>query len=194
MGDQEARPVHEIGGDAAGVEAERVGELAGRDDHRNADGEAVDHRRRYMGDQPPEAEIAGDAKDCAGHQRRQHQAVVAVFVNHARDDDDESAGGAADLNGASAERRDQEPRHDRRDEPLFGRRAGGDGDGDGKRDRHHRHRETRGDIGAQVVKTIGPDAREDLGLAHGCKSRSMRFPHLSAVFQTCATRPGDASS
>jgi hypothetical protein len=94
--------------------------LARRDDQRDADGEALDHRLGDDAHQAPRPEVSRDDQDHPGHEGRGQKPAHPVFGDHREDHDDEGAGRPADLHPAAADGRDQEPRHDRRHEALAG--------------------------------------------------------------------------
>ena len=102
------------------VEPEQILQLAGRDDHGDAHGEAVDHRFRNELDEVARSQHARNEQDHAGHQRRKHQPVIAMMRNHAVDDDNEGAGRPADLDAAAAEQRNKQARNDGGDEACCG--------------------------------------------------------------------------
>src|SRR3546814_3848690 len=114
----------------------------------------------------------------------------------ARDDiedhDHESPGRPADLNARSAERRDQEARDDRGDQPLVGRGAAGDAE---------RHRERQGDdrdgqAGDRVDAeggggiTLAKDRQELRRIGRGVHRISGRLGNLAAR----SPRPGRLGS
>ena len=72
-------------------------------------------------------------EESAGHERRYHESVHAVLLDDAVHDDDEGAGGTADLHLAAAEERDEETGHDGREDAGFRRSARRDAESDGQR-------------------------------------------------------------
>ncbi len=158
----------EVGGNLAGVETEKVAELARRDDDRDADGEAVDHRFGDVLDQIADTQPTRREQDEAGHQRGDHEAVVAVDGDDREDHDDEGARRPADLHLAAAEQRDHEPADDRGDEPCGGRRAGGDGDCQTEGQGDHRDRDARNHVPREVRAAVAVKRAQDDRAHGGC--------------------------
>ena len=79
---------------------------------------------------------------------------IAVPLDRRRDEDDEGAGRAADLEPAAAKRRDQEAADDRRIEAAFGRDAGRDGDCHRKRQCHDRDGEPGEGVGPELGEVV----------------------------------------
>ncbi len=140
--------VHELRRDLFHVKAEEVPDLSHRDDERDAGGEPDGYRVRNVLDHTAQLDQAHDHEQDAGHDRGDHQAVVAVFLDDAVDDDDESAGRAADLDAAAAQDRDEEPGDDGGIKPLLRLDAGCDGKGDRERQGH----DADDDPGGQVLE------------------------------------------
>ena len=82
----------------------------------------------------------------AGHDRAHEQAVDAVDGDDAGDDDDEGAGGSADLSPRAAEGRDQKSGDDGGVDSGLRSDAGGDGEGHGQRQSD----EADGDAGDEI--------------------------------------------
>lgn len=124
-------------------QAEEILQLACANDYGNAHGKTVDDGFGDIGDQASGAEKASHQQDQPGHEGGDHQPVKAVCGDDAIDNDDEGAGGPANLKMAAAESRNQEARDDGRDET--GRRisARRDGDGEAERDCDHRNGKAR---------------------------------------------------
>src|SRR5690606_15565657 len=93
--------VQEIRRQMIDLKAEEVLQLAGGDDEGDAEGEAVDHRFRDELDEVSEPQGAGGQQDEPGHQRGEDEAVIAMGGDDTVNDDDESAGGPADLHPAA---------------------------------------------------------------------------------------------
>ena len=93
-------------------EAEEILDLRAGDDHRDAVRESHNHRARNVFHRGAEPGDAQNDEQHARHQRAHEQAVQAVPRHDAVDDHDERARGAADLRRRSAQRGNQEPRHD----------------------------------------------------------------------------------
>src|ERR1700722_10810607 len=94
---QHTHPANEVAGNGAGAEAEEVLDLGAGDKDRDAVGKAHDDR---AGDELDGRAQAGDAKQNeydAGYEGADQQAILAVALQDAKDDDDKGASGAADL-------------------------------------------------------------------------------------------------
>jgi hypothetical protein len=102
------------------LQTEEVAQLRGQDDERDPGGEPNRHRIRYVLNDRPQARDAHDDQQHAGHEGRDGEPVVPEALDNAVDDDDERAGGAADLHAAAGERGDHEARDDRGEQPLLG--------------------------------------------------------------------------
>ena len=113
----------EVGRQLFDLQAEQVPHLRQRDQHRDAVGEADHDRQRDVAHQHAELEQAEHEHQRAGQHRRDQQVGQAVALDDPVDDDDERAGRAADLHVRSAERRNQEARDDRSEDPLLGLHA-----------------------------------------------------------------------
>jgi hypothetical protein len=87
-------------------QAAEILELAGKDRDRNAAGEADGHRMRNITDQRAEPQQADQRQHEARDENRQQQPFEAELRHGGRHEDDECAGGPADLIAAAAERRD----------------------------------------------------------------------------------------
>jgi hypothetical protein len=79
------------------AEAESLVDLAGENDHGNAHGKPGDHGIGNELDHPAETESTGEKEHQASHHCRNCQTGVTVGGDNGREDRDECAGGAADL-------------------------------------------------------------------------------------------------
>ncbi len=93
-------------------QAEQVPELACEDGGGDAAGEADGHGMRHVADQRTEPGRADHRQHRAGDQHGQQQPVDPELGDGSRHQHDEGTGGAADLETAAAERRDQEAADD----------------------------------------------------------------------------------
>ena len=131
--------LHDVRRHVRQAEPHEVRYLPDEDQDGDAEGEADDHGIRdefNYGAQPQHAE---DDQYDPGHYGGDEQAVVAEALDNAVDDDDEGAGGAADLDAAAAESGDYEAGDDGGVEPLVGGGSGGYGEsyGQGQGDDPH---------------------------------------------------------
>ncbi len=87
--------------------------LLQRDDHRDADREALDHRDRHVADEAPGAGVPQPDQEEAGHQPDDEDAVRAVGGDDRHQHDGHRPGRPAHLHPAAAEDRRQHARDDR---------------------------------------------------------------------------------
>ena len=99
--------------------------------------------------------------------RGKEQPIVTELGDHARDDDDECAGGTADLDPAASQQRNQETAHDGGDEPRFRRRPGCDRDGNAQRQCNQRYRDSRQGVPKKEARGIILQRGYQLG-PHSC--------------------------
>ena len=136
------------------VEAQQILQLAGENDDRNSGREANDDRQRDVLDIGAEPQEADRDHHRAGHQRRQHQAVVAVPLDDIRDQDDEGAGRSADLKPAAAQGGDKEAADDRGVQSSVRRQSRADGDGHRERQRHDGDGQSGDGVGAERAPAV----------------------------------------
>ncbi|MDP2731817.1 MAG: hypothetical protein Q8O63_01695 [Hoeflea sp.] len=105
---------------ALGGQSEEIRDLAGGNDHRDPDGETIDHRLGHVPYQAPGAQQPGDHQDQPGHESGKDQAVIAMIGVHRIDHDNERAGRSADLRPASAKRGNHKAGDDCRDNARAG--------------------------------------------------------------------------
>ena len=150
-GDEELDAGEEFRGDSGGAEAEEVLDLGAGDEDGDAVGEADDDHAGDEFDGGAEAGESHGDEDCAGHEGDEGEAVHAEAGDDAGDDDDECAGGAADLGAGAAEGGDEESGDDGGVEAGLGSDSAGDaeGHGEGQRD------EADGEASDEVVHEIG---------------------------------------
>ncbi len=94
--------LHELDRHDVHVESQEVAELRDRDDDRDPGSEPNHDRVRDELDHVPEAGESHEHHEAARHHRRHGESVVAVRLDDPVDEDDEGAGGAADLDAAPA--------------------------------------------------------------------------------------------
>jgi hypothetical protein len=85
-------------------EPEQIADLAGRDDHRDASGEADRDRKRNVFDVGARTQQPDGDKKQAGHHGCDRQAIVAVPLDHAGNEADERTCRPADLETAAADK------------------------------------------------------------------------------------------
>ncbi|MFN8125303.1 MAG: hypothetical protein U0R64_02140 [Candidatus Nanopelagicales bacterium] len=125
---------------------ERRRDLLERDDHRDAEREALDHRQW---DEPDVATQAGkrhDQQQDACHEPDHEDSVSSVPRDDGDEDDRHRAGRSGDLQVAPAEDRRQDPGDDGGHQARPGPQPRRDPEGERQRQRHHSHR----DPGQQV--------------------------------------------
>ncbi len=115
----------------------QVTDLTGCDNDSNANRESVDDWVRYQPDQISGPEIARYQQDQPSHEGGHDQAVVAMFGDYAEHHDDEGARRPADLNPATAKKRDCESGDDCRDQSACRFGAGCNCNRNAKGQRHH---------------------------------------------------------
>ena len=146
------------------LETEQLLDLAHQNDRGDAGREADRHRIGNELDVAAEPQEADHRHDRSGHQRRQHQPVIAVALHHRGDEHDEGPRRAADLHAAAAEQRHDETADDRRVEPALRADAGGDRDRHRQRQRHDGDRQAGERIRAQVREPVAlAKHRDELG-------------------------------
>ena len=117
------------------LQAKQVLDLARKDDHGDAAREADDHGVWNELDRASELREAHDDEEYARHQRRHRESVDAVLLDNAVDNHHKCAGRPSDLDARPAERRNEEPSHDRGPEAPARRDTTGNGKSDGQRKR-----------------------------------------------------------
>ena len=144
-------------------QAEEILDLRGRDQQRDAVGEADDDRPRNEAHRRAQAGEAQEQQDHAGHHGDHEQSGEAVLRDDAGDDHDERAGGTADLNLRSAQERNQEAADDGGVDAGLRRDAGSDAEGHGQ-GQGDKPTVTSGDqVGEKIAATVsrehGPQLR-----------------------------------
>lgn len=143
-------------------DAREIAQLARKDDHGDTGGEADRDRIGNELDVGANAQEARGDQDHARHHGGENDAVDAVPLRRHRDQHDESARRAADLEAAAPEQRHDEAAGDRRVESAIRRHARGDRDRHRQRQRNDRNGEARKDVGAEIRQpiTFAPDGDE----------------------------------
>ncbi len=144
----------EFGRQLRRLQPEKILDLAREDDDGDAGGEAGDQRLRQVFHQRADAQQAGHHQDDAGHQRGQHQSIVAMADDDRVHDRDEGAGRPADLETRSAQGRDQEAGDDGGDQARAGIGAAGHGQGHRQGQRDDGDGEAGDAVRAQVVRSV----------------------------------------
>jgi len=139
------------------LQAEQVFQLAGANDDRDARREADRHRIGHELHERAEPEPARQRQHHAGQKDGEDQPVHTMGRGGHVDQNDEGAGGSADLEPAAAQQRNEEAANDRRDQALRRACARGNGDGDGERQRH--------DGDGEAGNCVGPELRKAVALA-----------------------------
>ncbi|MET4067989.1 hypothetical protein ABID58_002784 [Bradyrhizobium sp. S3.2.6] len=160
-----------------------IAQLARKDDHGDTGGEAD---RDGIGD---ELDVGADAQQARGdqhytcHHGGEDDAVDAMPLRRHRDQHDEGARGAADLEPAAAEQRHDEAADNRSVEPAIRCHAGGNRNRHRQRKRDDRDREARKHIGAEIREAIAfaPDGNELWQIEFG-KGRLTKVVQLACVF------------
>ena len=141
------------------LQAEEIFDLRGRDQQRNAVGKSDDDGAGDELDRVSQTRESEHQQDHARHHRDHQQSVESMFGDDARHDDDESAGGSADLNPRTAQRRNDEPADDCGVDPGLWRDARSDAERHRQRECHQADREARDEIGQK-----GPYANIPAGI------------------------------
>src|ERR1051326_8127646 len=115
--------LEDLGREWARLEPEGGVDLLASDQNRDTGGEANRHRMGNELDGRPETSHAQYHEDHAGHDCCDRQAIDAVLLDDAVDDDDERARRPADLHTRTTERGDEESSDDRGIESLLQRHA-----------------------------------------------------------------------
>src|SRR5213079_795481 len=145
---------YEIGGDGPHAEAEEVLHLTREDDERDAAREPDGDR---VGDELDRAAQTHDAEDDEDHTRhhgRRREPFDPVALDDGVDDHHEGPGGPADLDARPAQRRDQEPGDDRREEAALRRDAARDRERDRERQRHDADDHPRDRVGEALLAGV----------------------------------------
>ena len=136
------------------MRAEKVVDLAERDDDRDARCKAGDDRRRYERGQIAEMQHCRDDQHDAGEKGRHEHALHAVGADQRAEDGRHRAGRTRDLIISAGERRDHETRNDRRDQTTGRRSAGGHAERQSERQSDRRDRESGHQILRQLFAVI----------------------------------------
>ena len=111
-----------------------------------------------------EFEESEQDKDDAGHDGGDGESFDAVLADDAGDDDDEGSRGAAYLDVAAAEERDDEAADDGGDESLFGRNAAGYAECDGEGEGDDADDDAGHQVGGEFPAVVVFQRREKFGL------------------------------
>src|SRR5881398_1669263 len=148
------------------AEAEEILHLAREDDERDAAGETDGHGEGDELDRTAQAHQAEQEQDHARHQGGGGQPVHAMLLDDRVHDDDECAGRTADLDARAAQRRDEEPGHDRGEQAPLGSDAARDRERDRERQRDDADDHPRDYVGKQLVAAVplerGDEFRDEL--------------------------------
>ena len=170
----------EIGRHLGDVQPQPVLQLRGGDQHRDAVGEADDDADGHVAHQPSQPEQAQDEQQHAGAGRGDQQVRHAVAVDDAVDDDDEGAGGPADLHVRAAQQGDQQAGDDGGPQAGGGREAGSDGEGHRERQRHDADGQAGAEVAQEAFPAIALQGSEQAGPERGKRHRqSHRAPILA---------------
>ena len=150
------------GDGARNVQSQKVFDLRGEDGEGDARGEPHHDGIGNELDHAAQAEHPEQHQEDAGHDRGHQQPRQAETLHHSVDDDDESAGGSADLHAASAQSRDDYAGHNGGENPHAGTDGvlhiptgrGGDGERDGQREGNNADHQPGQQIGREVGTTI----------------------------------------
>ena len=132
------------------LQSEKILDLRGGDQQRDAVGESDGHGARNVFDRRAQAGEAHDQQQHAGHDAHQRQPGHTELGHDAGDNHHERARGPADLGARAAQRRDQEAGHHRGVQAGLRRHAGGDG----KRHRHGQRHQAHRHSGDQVLEKL----------------------------------------
>ena len=147
MADKQLHPRQEFAGHGADAEAEEILDLGGSDEYGDAVCEPDDDRTGNEPHRRPRPVRPMTSRMMPAMSVTMARPGNAKAGNDAGDDDDESAGGAADLGARAAEGRDEEAGYDGGIESGLGSNSGGDAEGHGERQSH----ESDSDAGEKVV-------------------------------------------
>src|SRR4029453_4145330 len=107
------------------IQVEKILDLCGENNGGDPRGEAGGHWiGNEFNDVPETGQTEKDNND-AGHDRGGGQSAITIFTGDVVDNDDEGAGGSADLDTAAAESGNQKSGNDRGEEPHSRRRKSG---------------------------------------------------------------------
>ena len=144
-------------------QTEEVLHLLHADHHGDAVREADHDRYGNEFDEAAELEEPHQEEDDARAEGGKHQVREPVLGDDPVDDDDEGAGRAADLNTATAEKRNEKTGDDGGVEPRFRRNPGGDAEGHRQGERHHADREAGRDVAGELMTIVGSHRLEENG-------------------------------
>ena len=155
----------EVGRNAVNLQTEEVLDLRGEDGQRDTGGKTDHDRVGDIFDDGAQVQDAHQDQECAGHEGRDHQAVHAVFLDDSEDNDDEGAGGAADLDLAAAEEGNEESRHDGGQDAGLRSGTGRDAERDGQRQGHDADDDTCQQVLDKLLLVVTVlERREQFGL------------------------------
>src|SRR2546425_8187474 len=153
---------HEIGGDGPHAEAEEVLHLTREDDERDAAREPDGDRVGDELDRAAQAHDAEDDEDHARHHGRGREPFDPVALYDGVDDHHEGPRRPADLDARPAQRRDQEPGDDRREEPALRRDAARDRERDRERQRHDADDDPRDRVREELLAGVTLERGDEL--------------------------------
>jgi hypothetical protein len=159
------------------AQAQKVLDLGGEDDDRDS---ACESGHDGIGDEFDRASETGEThrdQEHSGHQSADGEPVHAVLLDDSVDDHDESAGGAADLNAAASQERDEESGHERGDEALFRGDSRGDRERQSERNRDDSDDQPGQKVVGKLCERVAPQNGEGLGQKKG---RGGGLPRRSA--------------
>ena len=151
-------------------DAQRRRHLLQKDDHGDADREALHHRPGHVGDGPAQPADPGRQHQDTGHQPHRVDRAGPVPGDHRQQHHGHGPGGSGDLEIGAPEDPRHQAGHDGGGEADRGAQAGGDGEGEGQGQRHHADRDPRHHVappGRPEAAVVGPAGEEALERAPG---------------------------
>ena len=138
--------------------------MADADDESDADREAFDDWLGNEGDESSGPDEGCREQDGSREKSGDQETVVSILSDHACNDDDERARGAADLDPASSQQRNQQSTDDRRNQPRLGRSSGRDRNGNAERQGNQSDRDAGNRVADEQSPSITLKGRKELGL------------------------------
>ena len=136
------------------AQPEDVGNLRGEDRHRNTARKPDDDGIGDELDDRPQPEDAQRDEHHARQERRHHQPLDAILLDNPVNNHDKRTRRPAYLHLAPAQKRDEETRHNGRNDTLLRTHARGDAKGDGQGQRHNPHDDPRHQVRHKVCSRI----------------------------------------